>query len=171
MGLLLTATHFSQHLYHHWSARQSLSLRYFSHPLLILLGGLLDEAEAGQLALRLWPTHQQWEHCQRWWKSCSENHYECLPHLKLLLLHLLGLQLVPPSCWLLRELQIHVRSGWNSLVTTPWAWASFTLDILNFSSNINDESLCTEVPLIRLHWLQRFTVLRLFENRSQLRSC
>ncbi len=42
------------------------------------------------------------------------------------------------------------------------------LIILHFSPNIGDESLCTEVPVVRCR--RRFPLLRLFDNRSHLRS-
>ncbi len=100
-------------------------------------------------------------------KKPQRFHYDCLARLNSLFLHILFLQLVWSPCWLLGEHQILVKRGWTGLVITPWAWVSFLPVILHFSGNIGDESLCTEVPLVRRH---RFPLLCLFDNCLQLRS-
>ncbi len=39
--------------------RQRSPVRHFLYPLQLLLGDLLIEAEAGEITLHLWPTHQE----------------------------------------------------------------------------------------------------------------
>jgi hypothetical protein len=58
------------------------------------------------------------------------------------------------------------KSGWTCSFVTTGAWASFPPVILHFGSDISDESLCTELPLVRYRC--RFPLLRLFSNRSNL---
>jgi hypothetical protein len=102
-------------------------------------------------------------------KNRSKNCYERFGRLNLLLLHLVVLQLAPSPCWLLIELQILVKGGWNGSVITPWTWESSPLVILHFGSNTGNESLCKKVPPVR-HRCCRFPLLHLFDNCSKLRS-
>ncbi len=84
-GPLPIATHFSEPFHSagiiarapQWSPPP----RFFSHPLLIIQGGLLDECEAGQL----------WKQCLRWRKSSGKNRYKHLTCLNSLLLQVLAL--------------------------------------------------------------------------------
>ncbi len=159
------ATHFSQHLYHHRSASaMSAATLFLARPLPLLLGGLLGKGEAGHLALHLWPTHQQWEHCLRWWRNCSENRYKRPACPNLLLLHLLVILFWQTPCWLLQELQILVKNRWTGLVVTQSPWASFTLVILHFGSN---GCLYIEVPL-DCHCCHQFPLFCLSNYRSHL---
>ncbi len=59
----------------------------------LLLGGLMGEDEASQLALCPWPTHQCWICCPRWWRNHSND---------LFILHFLLRQFGHPPCWPLR---------------------------------------------------------------------
>jgi hypothetical protein len=80
-------------------------------PFLLLQRGLLGEGEADQLAVHVWLTHQQGEQFPRWSSNLSENRYQWLTRLDLLLLHLVVCQFVQPPHRLLGELQILVKSG------------------------------------------------------------
>ncbi len=84
-----------------------------------------------------WPTHQEWEHCPRWWRSWGNYHHERLVYPDSLLLHLLLKLFGRPTGRLLWELQICGKSGMNRLVNTAWAWASFvTVSCWSFSTSL-----------------------------------
>ncbi len=95
------------------------------HPLLLLLGGHLDEGEAGKLILHPRPTHWQWERCSRWWSSHGDYRYECLTCPDSLLLHLLVKQFGNPPGWFFWELQIFAKSGINCFSQNVMGCVSF----------------------------------------------
>ncbi len=80
--------------------------------------GLLVVAEAGQLALRHWPTHQQWERCLRCWKSRGDYRCDRLAHSGLLLLCLLVKQFDCSPGQLLESCRSLWRVSWTILALT-----------------------------------------------------
>ncbi len=106
------------------ASRRRSPVRHFLYPLQLLLGGLLIEAEAGEIALRLWPTHQQWERCPRWLKIRSDHRWDRLSRSGSLLLRSLVKQFdrppgqLPESGRLLWRVAWHCgpeRVSWHSL--------------------------------------------------------
>jgi hypothetical protein len=133
-------------------------------PLQLLLGGLLGEGEAGQLALHPWLFHQQWDGCLRLSKNSSDYLYKRLACPDSLLLHLLVKQFDCPPSQLLWELQILVKSGMNRFMGNVIGLSELSDAlppvILSFSGNIGDGTLCIEVPLI-YPCCRRFPLFRL----------
>jgi hypothetical protein len=143
--------HFLQRLYYCCSSTVKFTaVQFLTLPSPHLLWGLLRKGEAGQLALHLCPTHQQWECCLRWSKSHSNHHHDCLSRSQSLLLHLLVKQ-SPTWPTSLRAVDPceEQRDPWSVLVDMSWACVNFlTFSRQSFSGDISVRSLCIEVSLI-----------------------
>ncbi len=114
--------------------RRRSPVQHFSYPLLLLLGGLLIEAEAGEIPFRPWAIHQQWERCPRWLKSHSDHRWDHLSRSGLLLLCSLVKQFDRQPGWLLENDKLLWRVALTVLADTSWSWASFmTLSLRLFS--------------------------------------
>ncbi len=146
--------HFRQHSYYRWSASVKFAAVLFlvpsSQP---LLGGLLSENEAGQLALRPRPPLKQWERFLRLSKNRGHHHFGRLTHPASVLLHLQGKPFVDTPGWLLKELRHSHKSGVNRSGRHIMGLSEFPDSllpvILHFGSDIGDGSLCDEISLIR----------------------
>ncbi len=103
----------------------------------------------------------------KWSRNRSKSRYERLAHPNSLLLHLLVGQFGKPSGWLIRELQILVKSAVNGFSQHPKSFSRFPdslpLFILHFGGNIDDWSLCIIVHMVPRHCHQ-FLLLSLLTH-------
>ncbi len=81
-------------------------------------------------------THQHWELCPRWSKSCGSHRCDCLAHSGSLLLLLLVKQFDRSAGRLPESGRSLWRVAWTVLTDKSWAWASFmTLSWQSFSTS------------------------------------
>ncbi len=138
--------------------QRSLPPSHFSYgPLLLILGILLAEGEAAQIALHCQMTHQQWEHCPSCSRGKAITAMTTLHILQSLLLHLCVKHFGYPPGWLLWERQIFMKSDVNHFIRHVMGLSEFhntlLLIILQFWGNISNGSLCVEVsPICRHRW-------------------
>ncbi len=131
-------THFSLRSYYCRSASaKSAAAPFFLYPLQVLLGGLLVEAEAGQLAPPApWLTNLQWERCPRWPKSHGDHRCDRLARSGLFFLCLHVKQFDWSSGRLFESCRSLWRVLWTVLADTSRSWASFmTLSRRSFSTS------------------------------------
>jgi hypothetical protein len=121
-------------------------------PISVLIGGLLSENEAGQLALRPRPLLKEWERCLRLSKNSGRHRFGRLTRPESLLLHHQGKPFFHPPGWLLWELRRSHERGVNHSGRHVMGLREFcdilSPVILKFGGHIGDGSLCVEISLI-----------------------
>ncbi len=116
-------------------------------PISVLIGGLLSENEAGQLALRPRPPLKEWERCWRLSKNSGR-----LTRPESLLLHLQGKPFFHPPGRLPWELRRSHESGVNRSGRHVKGLSKFPdillPVILQFGGQIGDRNLCVKISVI-----------------------